>query len=138
MRATDTVESTRALLERLSELADHQLDEEWLYGAVRCTRCKAGPGEPCRRPDGSALTYRQPPDGSHRPAHHAPRIDSGLRIAMACPVYLRVELQWYVAGLDRSPDCTPAAISKRLRRSKLYKLAIRDGKIGDAKGAEVG
>ncbi len=117
---TDTVESTRELLRQLEALARDTL---FLCGLVRCSRCKADPGTPCRRRDGSLL-----PHTPRALPSHAARIDAGLRVQRRCPLHLTHELALHVQG-DRDPGCTPAAISKRLRASKLYKLAVEHGAI---------
>ena len=128
----DTVESTKALLDRLALLTH---DDAWLFGSVRCPRCRAGAGAPCRRPDGEPYTVAKIVwDGPYLteakvPAHHAPRIDVGLNLAHRCPTWLRLEIDAWASGETRHSTCSPAFVSRRLRKSGLYKLAVQLGRI---------
>ena len=82
----------------------------WLRHAVPCPRCKAQPGEPCRRPSGATID-----------SDHAPRMDLRIRAYNRAPVR-----GWRIDLID----CGAREVLRKIERSKLYKLALRDGWVG--------
>lgn len=118
----DTIEGVNALLVQLSNVAG----SEWLPRQVRCTRCSAEPGDPCRRPDGEP--YMRRTGKGAEPAFHAPRERRAAAIANRCPTWLFHELAMCRQG-STDPDCQPAAMARRLRASALYRLSVERGAI---------
>lgn len=120
-RRSDRVITGADVLIVLDALAVAREDRAWLCRATRCPRCRAPVGAPCVKPDGGPLLHRAPHDGTTE-RWHAPRVD-----AMCHAV------NWAALDLHREDlviyGDRPSTVLDRLRKTKLYQLALRDRRL---------
>jgi hypothetical protein len=112
--AKPTVDGVLALIAALETLREAK---QWLLCTSRCARCRAAVGAPCTRPDGSAYVGAR-----GEPRYHAPRVSLYCAASnSALPRSWKQDLINY--------GVAPAIVLREIRRTRLYRLAMRDGRL---------